>query len=42
MKKEILKYLAGRFIPAIVNLALVILAVRYLGPAEYGKYSLLL
>ena len=42
MKKEILKYLAGRFIPAFVNVAVVILAIRFLGPAEYGKYSLLL
>ena len=42
MKKEILKYLAGRFIPAVVNVAVVILAIRFLGPVEYGKYSLLL
>ena len=42
MRKEILKYLAGRFIPAIVNVALVVLAVRFLGPVVYGKYSLLL
>lgn len=42
MKTEIIKYLGGRFIPAAVNLALIILAIRFLGPAEYGKYSLLL
>ena len=42
MNKEILKYLAGRFIPAIVNMAVIVLAIRFLGPAEYGKYSLLI
>ncbi|MEI7662724.1 MAG: hypothetical protein WCK34_11015 [Bacteroidota bacterium] len=42
MKKEIIKYLIGRFIPAIVVVAVVILAIRFLGPVEYGKYSLLL
>lgn len=42
MKREVLKYLAGRFIPAIVNLALIVLAIRFLGPVEYGRYSLLL
>ncbi len=42
MKKDIIRYLAGRFIPAVVNLALIILAIRYLGPEEYGRYSLLL
>jgi O-antigen/teichoic acid export membrane protein len=41
MKKEILKYLAGRFIPAVVNLAVIILAIRFIGPTEYGKYSLI-
>ncbi|MFZ4564005.1 MAG: hypothetical protein ACOYNU_11540, partial [Bacteroidales bacterium] len=42
MKKEVLKYLAGRLIPALVSLALIVLAIRYLGPVEYGRYSLLL
>ncbi|MFZ4520151.1 MAG: lipopolysaccharide biosynthesis protein [Bacteroidales bacterium] len=42
MNKEIVKYLAGRFIPAIVNVAVIILAIRFLGPVEYGKYSLLI
>lgn len=41
MKKEILKYLAGRFIPATVNLTVIILAIRFIGPVEYGKYSLI-
>lgn len=41
MNKEIIKYLGGRFIPAMVNLAVIVLAIRYLGPAEYGRYSLL-
>ncbi len=41
MKKEVLKYLAGRFIPAIVNLLLIILTIRILGPVEYGRYSIL-
>jgi O-antigen/teichoic acid export membrane protein len=41
MKKEVLKYLAGRFIPAIVSLLLIILTIRILGPVEYGRYSIL-
>lgn len=41
MKKELLIYLAGRFIPAVVNLAVIILAIRFIGAVEYGKYSLL-
>ncbi len=42
MKREVVIYLAGRFIPAIVNLAVIILAIRFLGPVEYGRYSLIL
>ncbi|MCK9203142.1 MAG: lipopolysaccharide biosynthesis protein [Bacteroidales bacterium] len=42
MKREVIIYLGGRFIPAAVNLAVIILAIRYLGPVEYGRYSLLL
>jgi O-antigen/teichoic acid export membrane protein len=41
MKKEIFKYLAGRFIPAVVNLTVIILAIRFIGPVEYGKYALI-
>jgi len=41
MNKEVIKYLAGRFIPAIVNLAIIVLAIRYLGPVEYGRFSVL-
>ena len=40
MKKDVLIYFAGKIIPAGVNLAIIILAVRFLGQAEYGKYSL--
>ena len=40
MKKDVLIYFAGKIIPACVNLAIIILAVRFLGKAEYGKYSL--
>jgi O-antigen/teichoic acid export membrane protein len=40
MKKDVLIYFAGKIIPAGVNLAIIILAVRFLGKAEYGKYSL--
>jgi O-antigen/teichoic acid export membrane protein len=40
MKKDILIYFGGKIIPAAVNLAIIILAVRFLGKAEYGKYSL--
>ena len=40
MKKHVLIYFAGKIIPAGVNLAIIILAVRFLGKAEYGKYSL--
>jgi O-antigen/teichoic acid export membrane protein len=42
MNKEIVKYLSGRFIPAIVNVAVIVLAIRFLGPVEYGRYSLLI
>ncbi|MCX6267915.1 MAG: hypothetical protein NTW16_11240 [Bacteroidetes bacterium] len=42
MNREVIKYLAGRFIPAIVNVAVIVLAIRFLGPVEYGRYSLLL
>jgi O-antigen/teichoic acid export membrane protein len=42
MNKEVIKYLTGRFIPAIVNVAVIVLAIRFLGPVEYGKYSLLI
>ncbi len=41
MKKDILIYFAGKLIPAGVNLAIIILSVRFLGKAEYGKYSLI-
>jgi len=40
MKKDILIYFSGKIIPAGVNLLIIILAVRYLGNSEYGKYSL--
>ena len=40
MKKDVLIYFAGKIIPALANLAIIILAVRFLGKAEYGKYSL--
>lgn len=40
MRKEVLIYFAGKLVPAAVNLAIIILAVRFLGKAEYGKYSL--
>ncbi len=42
MKKELLIYLAGRFIPAVVNIAVIILAIRYIGAEGYGRYSLLM
>jgi O-antigen/teichoic acid export membrane protein len=40
MKKDVLIYFGGKIIPAAVNLAIIVLAVRFLGKAEYGKYSL--
>ncbi|MCK9422555.1 MAG: oligosaccharide flippase family protein [Bacteroidales bacterium] len=40
MKRDVLIYFAGKIIPALVNLTIIILAVRFLGKAEYGKYSL--
>jgi len=40
MKKDVLIYFGGKIVPTLVNLAIIILAVRYLGKAEYGKYSL--
>ncbi len=41
MHKEIMKYLAGRFIPATVSIAVIIIAVKYIGPTEYGIFSLI-
>jgi O-antigen/teichoic acid export membrane protein len=41
MRKDVLIYFTGKIIPALVNLAIIILAVRLLGKAEYGKYSLI-
>jgi O-antigen/teichoic acid export membrane protein len=41
IQRMVLKYLAGRFIPAVVVLAVIVLSVRFLGPEEYGRYSLL-
>lgn len=40
IKKDVLVYFAGKTIPAVVNLAIIILAVRILGKEEYGKYAL--
>lgn len=40
MRKDILIYFSGKAIPAVVNLAIIILAVRLIGKEEYGKYSL--
>jgi O-antigen/teichoic acid export membrane protein len=40
MRKDVLIYFGGKIIPAAVNLAIIILAVRFLGKEEYGKYSL--
>jgi len=41
MKKDILIYFFGKIIPALVNLAIIILGVRFLGEEQYGKYSLI-
>jgi O-antigen/teichoic acid export membrane protein len=41
MNNEIIKYISGRFIPAIVSIAVIVIAIRFLGPVEYGRYSLL-
>jgi O-antigen/teichoic acid export membrane protein len=41
MHKEIMKYLAGRFIPATVSIAVIIIAVKFIGPSEYGVFSLI-
>jgi O-antigen/teichoic acid export membrane protein len=40
MRKDVLIYFGGKIIPAAVNLAIIVLAVRFLGKEEYGKYSL--
>jgi len=42
MNNEAIKYLAGRLIPALVNVAVIVLAIRFLGPVEYGRYSLVI
>ena len=41
MNKEFIKYIAGRFIPAFVSIISIVLAIRFLGPLEYGRFSLL-
>ena len=40
MKKDVLIYFAGKLVPAGINLAIIVLAVRLLGKAEYGLYTL--
>jgi O-antigen/teichoic acid export membrane protein len=40
MKKDALVYFLGKIVPALVTLAIIILGVRMLGEAEYGRYSL--
>ncbi|HRY32959.1 MAG TPA: oligosaccharide flippase family protein [Bacteroidales bacterium] len=41
LKKDILTYFTGKTIPALVNLLLIILALRWLGKETYGQYSLI-
>jgi O-antigen/teichoic acid export membrane protein len=40
MKRDILIYFSGKIIPALVNLAIIVLGIRFLGGEEYGRYSL--
>jgi len=40
MKKDVMIYFTGKMVPAVVNLLIIILAVRFLGEAEYGKFAL--
>ncbi|MEI6899437.1 MAG: oligosaccharide flippase family protein, partial [Bacteroidota bacterium] len=42
MKKDVLIYFIGKSTPAIANLVIIILGVRFLGTEQYGKYSLIL
>jgi O-antigen/teichoic acid export membrane protein len=41
MKKDVAIYFVGKFIPAFVNLFMIVLVVRFLGEDQYGKYSLI-
>ncbi|MCK9218544.1 MAG: hypothetical protein M0P47_00655 [Bacteroidales bacterium] len=41
MKKNVIQYLAGRLIPAIVTVSLIVLAIHYFGPVSYGRLTLL-
>ena len=41
MKKDVIIYFIGKMIPALVNLAIIVLGVRFLGEEQYGKYSLI-
>ncbi|MCX6246711.1 MAG: lipopolysaccharide biosynthesis protein [Bacteroidetes bacterium] len=41
MKRDILIYFSGKIIPALVNLAIIVLGIRFLGGEEYGRYSLI-
>ena len=41
MKKDVIIYFIGKMIPALVNLAIIVLGVRFLGEEQYGKSSLI-
>ena len=41
MKKDVVIYFSGKIIPALVNLVIIVLGVRFLGEEEYGRYSLI-
>ncbi len=41
MKKDVVIYFLGKIIPALVNLLIIILGVRFLGEEQYGRYSLI-
>lgn len=41
IKKDIFIYFTGKMVPAVVNLAVIVLALRWLGKETYGRYSLI-
>jgi O-antigen/teichoic acid export membrane protein len=42
INRDVIIYYIGKTVPALVNFAVIVFTVRFLGQEEYGKYSLVL
>jgi O-antigen/teichoic acid export membrane protein len=40
MGKDTIQYFLSRILPALASLALIVIAIRFLGPQEYGQFAL--